>query len=203
MKFTTGATIDPEARYLDPERVIRELEESERDHELDAGGVIEKLKEAVATCQSAVDRYTARAAESEHAAYAYAIARGKYLTEIKRRVELPSGRSVGQKTPERPGWLNWCRENGVGIAYAHQCIAAGAGDLTKIKNKRRYDREYKRQRRSRSPLEKIKELWIDVPPAEREMFIKWAIGQKDYGPFRKQQLMNDRQESVAAQMDAG
>lgn len=176
-------TIDPEARYLDYERVIRDLAQAEREHELDAAGVIERLGEAYTNCQAAVDRLKLRAAEAERASYAYNIARGKYLAEIKRRVLLPEGRgNLGDFG--RMGWSNWCKNNRVGPTFANACIAAASGDLAPMAKIRTRNIAQKRASRARPTFLKIKSMWTDLTPAEREEFLRWALSWKDYAPPR-------------------
>lgn len=180
------STIDPEARYLDYERVIRELGEAEQARTLDADGVIEKLKEAHDTCQDAADRYTVKATQARQAGDAYIIARGKYLAEIKRRVELPRENRNKLKTPDRPGWLNWCRANGIGKSQADDCITAAAGNMEVVNKRRNKRRERGRERahslalaRPIDRLSQIKRIWGLLTLAERAEFIQWIFSDAD------------------------
>lgn len=192
----TNSTLDPEARYLDYERVIRELEKAEHDHELDAAGVIEKLKEAHDICQASTDRYTVKATEARRAGEAYAAARGMYLEEIKRRVELGPGRK-NQKAQDRPGWYRWCAQNGVSYQYANLCISAANGDTSFYRKRRelnnRLNLKYKRDKYHDTVLPRIKALWGRLTCEEREEFLQWARDGKDHASVKDTEVVSARQ----------
>lgn len=172
--------IDPEARFLDYERVVRELNGAEQRRELDPVGVLEKLKEAYDTCQSAADRYSVKVKEAQRAGDAYIIARGKYLAEIKRRVEIPRGqRYDGLKAPQRIGWSQWCKDNHVPLSGSYDFMAAARGDMSKINARRRDCRERNRRKYCPDPLPNLKRLWAYLTPEQRFQFIQWALSGQD------------------------
>lgn len=73
----TGHNVD---RYLDSSRVIRELEEAEQAHQLDAQGVLDELAQAARHCEAAGNT-------AQEIADNYMLARAAYFAEVRRRVQ--------------------------------------------------------------------------------------------------------------------
>ena len=161
-------------RFLDHERVIREIRAAEQHYNLDSHAALEKLKEAYSACSNVIAATEEKIKGLKSGIAAHVVARGKYLEEIKRRVELPAGGSH-LRTSKRPGWNNWCVANGLSAYYADTLIAASKGDFSvylglQEDRKRRYHRNKVQQG---MPVERIKELWQLLTLTERDEFLRW------------------------------
>jgi hypothetical protein len=172
-------------KYLDSAQVIRDLAAAERNHHLDLEGVMEKLKEAARHCAQKGDVAQATAAEYQSLADQYALARGAYYAEIRRRQEA-SGGSLS-------GWVN---QNGgtmgIGISARHAGSLANIADAPDpLKalhasrlaanayqrgndEKRAIQRDALKLATKRDPLTPIKHEWRKLSPRQQDEFFRWA-----------------------------
>jgi|HubBroStandDraft_6_1064221.scaffolds.fasta_scaffold968244_2 hypothetical protein len=172
-------------RYLDCGKIIQELAAAERSHQLDADGVIEKLRTAENHCREMQVSAETRAEEFGRLADAYILARGYYFAEIKNRVEAQGG-----------FFKRWFTRNGgtsgVGTsscnAYALIRIAEAADPLEALRKKRLADATRRRVYTRRARIEKLasdleqaadplylaKRAWGNLSPAQQDEFFRWA-----------------------------
>lgn len=173
-----------EDRYLDSSRVLRELEEAERNHQLDTQGVLDELAKACSYCGK-------KNIHHQGQADAYMLARSAYFAEAKRRLTLsPTENSLrassaryGRSDPiAKEGFKPFCERIGVSRALARDLAVVGSASdpvaaLKELrgKSRARQQRYHTILRELRDdPLTAIKKVWHKLSPAQRRAFLEWA-----------------------------
>ena len=172
-------------KYLDSGRVINDLTNAEKAHNLDNAGVIEKLRTAAQHCSGGAEVADAKATEFTNLADAYRLARGAYFTEIRRRLELQgdafstwhrkSGGTVGIGTSLRQAWrLMDAVAAPDPLAELQKQRAASSADSTVRRTIARVVGDAEKIGVAADPLYRIKSAWHELSSGQQEEFFRWA-----------------------------
>ncbi len=193
----TQSQTEPD-RYLDSSRVLRELEEAERGHQLDGQGVLDELGKAALHCERVGN-------EHQSAADAYMLARAAYFAEVQRRTRLTSSeacsranaRQWGNPDPiEKKGFDWWCRENGINpsVARAQARLGQAPDPAAALYTQRKRNRDNLARAQERTnvaaqqagvksgggsgnldPLRRLKIEWYRLSPMQRQAALDWIM----------------------------
>lgn len=173
-------------RYLDSSRILRGLEEAERNHQLDAQGVLDELAKAVAHCDRKFEYHS-------EAADAYMLARAAFFAEAKRRTSLSGPERAyrsnalrnGRPDPvAKEGFRPFCARVGISKQMGHRLAAIGASPDPKsalathrAKGKAKQAKYHKIRHLDKiiDPLILIKKAWFALSPVQRTEFLRWAV----------------------------
>lgn len=172
-------------KYLDSGKIIRDLANAEEAHNLDNEGVVEKLKKAEMYCGSMMDTAVRTAKSYQDIADSYRLARGAYLAEIKRRVELKGS-----------SFFAWHRDSGgtegIGISRARAMKlidhALAPDPLAALRKARQAESTRDKEKwhvkkvskiadglaAAADPLIFVKREWQKLSPVQQEEFFRWA-----------------------------
>lgn len=156
-------TKEPQDRYLNSAKYIRELEIAEEKNQLDAQGVLDELGKAVAHCDKKSDEYIKKSDE-------YMLARAAYFAEAKRRIK--SGFEFAE----------FLKSAGISRGHGYRLAKFGnsndpqqALEEFRVKKEMRA-REVKKAaaREPSSPYAEMARLWWKLSISERHKFLTWA-----------------------------